>query len=73
MSAITFRHQYEFIDEFDEQVFLQGPDTSAQLRSKIITTVDKAKRFLAKFTNINAVAQKVEDSGFSYKVQFSKV
>lgn len=72
MSAITFQYEYQFLADYDEQIFLQGPVTTAEFRTKIIANIEKAKRFLARFPNVKTVAQQVEHLGLYYKVFFTR-
>lgn len=67
MSA-TFAYQYQFTGDYDESIFLQGPDTSSELRVLVQDATERAKRFLVRYTTIRSISQQVTYLGNLYKV-----
>lgn len=70
MSTTTFAHEFEFVTDYSEDVFVQCPDSlrTDALRTKVIAAVNTQKLFLQKFTQVNRIAQQVLDGSNRFRV-----
>lgn len=72
MSAPTITYQFEFVGDYDESVFAQSQYASDSLRLKVKDAVETEVKFLSRFSQVNKIAQQVEDAGLVFKVLLAR-
>jgi hypothetical protein len=68
MSSSTIAYEFFFHVNYDEGIFMQSPYSSDSLRPKVQSSIQTSKTFLAKFTGVNTVSQRVTDNNLTFKV-----
>ena len=71
--STTILYTFEFTGSYSEDIFMQSPYARDTLRPKVQSAVQSEQTFLARYPNVNRIAQRVDDQGQYFKVILNRL